>query len=111
LGLLVIILDAIAVLLAVIGIYGIVSFTVVQRTKEIGIRIALGARKAYIYSTILKSSRRPVALGLLIGLGMTIASASVLAQVLRASPLAVNVHDPINYAMTAILLTAEALAA
>ena len=69
LGLLVTLLGVIAVVLTVIGIYGIVTFAVAQRTREIGIRIALGAEKTHIYSAIIGSSGRPVALGLLIGLG------------------------------------------
>jgi ABC-type antimicrobial peptide transport system permease subunit len=111
LGLLVTLLGVISVILAVIGIYGIVSFAVAQRTREIGIRIALGAEKTHIYSAIIGSSGRPVALGLLIGLGLTVVAASALSQVIRNGPVGVNIHDPINYAITAILLAAVALAA
>src|SRR5215813_7449029 len=111
LGLLVTILGAIAVILAVIGIYGIVSFAVAQRTKEIGVRIALGAENSHIYGAILGSSARPVALGLLFGLGLTAAASSALSQILRTAPLAVNLRDPINYAITAFLLAAVAMAA
>jgi predicted permease len=111
LGLLVTLLGVIAVVLAVIGIYGIVSFAVTQRTREIGIRIALGAEKTHIYRAIIGSSGRPVALGLMIGLGLTVAAASALSQVIRNGPVGVNLHEPINYAITAILLAAVALAA
>jgi predicted permease len=111
LGLLVRLLGVIAVALTVIGIYGVVSFAVTQRTREIGIRIALGAEKTHIYSAILRSSGRPVALGLLIGLGMSVAAASALSQIIRNGPYAVNIHEPINYAITACLLATVALAA
>jgi predicted permease len=111
LGKLVMLLGAIAVLLAVIGIYGVVSFAVAQHTREIGIRIALGAGKRYIYSAIFGSAGRPVAVGLMAGLGMTVATASALRQALQIAPLAVNVYDPINYAVTAILLVTVALSA
>jgi len=111
LGLLVTLLGVIAVALTVIGIYGIVSFAVAQHTREIGIRIALGAEKTHIYSAILRSSGRPVALGLLIGLGMSVAAASALSQIIRNGPYAVNIHEPINYAITAFLLATVALAA
>ena len=111
LGLLVTLLGAIAIFLAVIGIYGIVSFAVAQRTKEIGVRIALGAENIHIYGAILGSSARPVALGLLIGLGLTAAASSALSQILRTAPLAVNLRDPKNYAITAFLMAAVALAA
>jgi predicted permease len=111
LGLLVTLLGVVAVVLTVIGIYGIVSFDVAQSTRAIGIRIALGAEKTHIYSAIIGSSGRPVALGLMIGLGLAVAAASALSQVIRNGPVAVNVHEPINYAMTAILLASVALAA
>jgi predicted permease len=111
LGRLVTLLGVIAIVLTVIGVYGVVSFAVAQRTREIGVRIALGARKTHIYGAVLGSSGRPVALGLLIGLGLTMAAASALSQILRYAPYAVNVHSPINYAITAILLATVALAA
>ncbi|HEU0176009.1 MAG TPA: ADOP family duplicated permease [Blastocatellia bacterium] len=111
LGLLVTMLGALAVVLTVIGVFGVVSFAVAQRTREIGIRITLGAEKTHIYGAILGSSGRPVALGLLIGLGLTVAAASALAQIIRNGPLAVNVHEPINYAGAAFLLAIVALAA
>jgi len=111
LGLLVTLLGVIAVVLTVIGIYGVVSFAVAQRTREIGIRIALGAEKKHIYSAIIGSSGRPVALGLLFGLGLTVAAASALSQVIRNGPYAINVHEPVNYAVTAILLATVALSA
>jgi predicted permease len=111
LGLLVTLLGVIAVILAVIGIYGIVSFAVAQRTRDIGVRIALGAEKTHIYSAIIGSSGRPVALGLLIGLGLTVAAATALSQILRNGPVGVNIHEPINYGITAILLASVALAA
>jgi hypothetical protein len=111
LGLLVTLLGVLSVFLAVIGIYGVVSFAVAQRTREIGIRIALGAEKTHIYGAILGSSGRPVALGLLIGLALTVAAASALSQLFRYGSLAISVHEPINYVITAILLAAVALAA
>jgi len=110
-GRLIVLLGAIVVVLAVIGIYGVVSFAVSQRVRELGIRIALGARSPDIYGAILGSSGRPVAVGLLIGLGLTVASASALAQILRNAPLAVKIHDPINYAIAAFLMATVALAA
>jgi ABC-type antimicrobial peptide transport system permease subunit len=61
-------LCSIAIILAVTGIYGVVAFAVSQRTKEMGIRIVLGARKKDIYHAALGVSGRPVAIGLLIGL-------------------------------------------
>src|SRR5262249_49649631 len=79
---LIVLLCAIAVLLAVIGIYGVVAFAVSQRAKEIGIRIALGAQKKDIYRAVLGSSGRPVAAGVLIGLVVTVATFSAVAPLL-----------------------------
>ena len=62
---------AIAALLAAIGIYGVTSFTVTQRTREIGIRLALGAAKRDVTSLMLRQSGSMVALGL--GAGLVIA--------------------------------------
>jgi putative ABC transport system permease protein len=108
---LIVFLCAIAVILAVIGIYGVVSFAVTQRTKELGIRIALGARPTDIYRAVFWSSGRPVAVGLLIGLALTVAVSSAAAPLLRNIEFVVNVHDPAIYAVIAILLAGVALAA
>jgi len=102
---------AVAVLLAAIGIYGVVAFAVAQRAKEIGIRIALGAGKRDIYSVVLKYSARPVVAGILIGVALTLATTMAAAEVLRRGSFALNIHDPIAYASAVILLAAVALAA
>lgn len=109
---LIVLLCALAVMLAVIGIYGVVAFAVNQRTKEMGIRIALGAQRQDIYRAVLGSSGRPIAIGLLIGLGLTVATFSAVAPLLRdVVVFSVNVRDPISYVLTAILLAGIALAA
>lgn len=102
---------AIAVALAVIGIYGVVAFSVNQRTKEIGIRIALGAQKKDIYGAVLGTSGRPVTIGLLIGLVVTVAAWSAIAQLLRNMEFSFDVREAISYAMTAVLLACVALTA
>jgi predicted permease len=108
---LVIFLCAMAVILAVIGIYGVVAFAVSRRTKEMGIRIALGAGSKDIYRAVLGASGRPIAIGLLIGLAISAATWSAVAPLLRDTEFTFNVLDPIIYAMTAILLFSAALAA
>ena len=102
---------AIAVGLAALGIYGVVSFDVSRRTKEMGIRIAFGARQRDIYGAVLGASGRPVAAALLVGLLLALAGASVLARSMSNAPIAVNTHDPIAFAAAAALLAAVALAA
>jgi predicted permease len=104
-------LCAIAVILAIVGIYGVVAFAVSRRTKEMGIRLALGARAPDIYRAVLGSSGRPVAVGLVIGLGLSAAAFSAVASLLRNSDIAVNVWTPSNYALAGISLAAAALAA
>jgi predicted permease len=104
-------LCAMAVLLALIGIYGVVAFAVSQRTKEMGIRLALGAQKRDIYRAVLGSSGRPVAVGLSIGLGLTVGVFSQIAPLLRGAEFAASAQDPANYVLTGILLAAAALAA
>jgi len=104
-------LCSIAVLLAVIGIYGVVAFAVRRRTKEMGIRMALGAEKKDIYRAVLGTSGRPVALGLLIGLVAALTIFSTLTPLLGGKEFTVIVRDPVSYAITAILLAGAALSA
>jgi len=106
------ILGVIALALSVIGIYGVVSFAVSRRTKEIGIRIALGAQKLDIVRSVLGNGARPIVFGLLTGLLLALAISPVLArvfQVARAS-FPVNVRDPLAYAGVTILMGLAALA-
>jgi ABC-type antimicrobial peptide transport system permease subunit len=108
---LIIVIGLIAVGLALMGIYGVVAFAVTERTREMGIRLALGAQNQDIYRAILSGHMRPVVAGLLIGLGLTFATVTSAAQVLRGQPFSLGVHEPMTYAITAILLAAVALAA
>jgi putative ABC transport system permease protein len=105
------ILGAIAVALAVIGIYGVVSFAVSRRTKEMGIRIALGAQKRDIYVAVLGAGARPVVLGLLVGLSLAWAAAFAQTRELQKAPIAFNALDPLTFAAAALLMAAVSLAA
>jgi predicted permease len=98
---------AAALLLACLGIYGVVSYSVVRRTSEIGVRIALGASPSKIYRMILVRGLRPVVWGLVAGIGGTLALAQVLAHFLFE----VQPYDPAMLAIVAgTLLTAAAIA-
>jgi ABC-type antimicrobial peptide transport system permease subunit len=98
----------VAVLLAGVGIVGLVAFTVSQRIKEIAIRIALGARPAAVLSAVLRQYSWPVALGLLAGA----ASAAAASRLLRRGLYGVSNLDPASYATAiALLLAIVALAA
>lgn len=104
-------MGAAAMLLAVIGIYGVMAFAVSRRTREIGIRMALGATKGAIVRTILRSGMRPLVAGLGAGSVMTALGAAGLAQILKGTPMALNTADPLVYAAVAALLIAAAVAA
>lgn len=95
----------IALLLAVIGIYGAVAYTVEQRTSEIGVRMALGAQAMDVLRLVVRQGMNPVILGLIIGLAATFAVGRLIAaQLYQISP-----HDPFLLAAAAIVLSVAAL--
>jgi ABC-type antimicrobial peptide transport system permease subunit len=100
-------MGAIGLLLAVIGIYGIVSFSAAQRTREIGIRMALGGSARDVIRLILQQGVRMV----LIGLGVGVLAALGITRVMAGLLVGVSPSDPLTYATVALLLTAVALAA
>jgi len=93
--------------LAVLGVYGVVSFAAVQRTREIGIRMALGGSERDVLRLMLRQGVRMVIAGLLIGL----VAALVLTRVMTRYLLDVSPGDPLTYATVALVLTAVALLA
>jgi predicted permease len=97
----------IALLLASIGIYGVMAYTIGQRTHEIGIRIALGAQRSHILRMALGEGMILVALGLAAGLF----GALLLTQFLRSMLYAVKPTDPVTFVAIAALLTSIALLA
>jgi predicted permease len=97
----------IALLLAVVGIYGAVAYTVEQRTGEIGVRMALGAQASDVLRLVVRQGMNPVILGLIIGLAGTFAVGRLLAaQLYQLSP-----HDPFLLGAAAIVLAVAALLA
>jgi predicted permease len=86
-------LGFVALLLACLGIVGLVSYAVSQRTKEIGIRMALGAKGSHVLSVVMKQLTRPICAGLIVGL----AGAAALSQLLRRELFGVSNLDPIAY--------------
>jgi len=94
--------------LAVIGLYGVISFFVVQRTQEIGIRMALGASRADIAQLVLSNALRLIVPGVLLGLTLALALSRVLSSLLFN----VRPHDPAAFAaITALLVSISFLAA
>ncbi len=104
-------LGAVAVLLAVVGIYGVAAFAVTRRTREMGIRIALGATRRDIVQAVLESGMRPVLMGLAAGVALSLMASLALGRVLRQMPFALDVRDPLAYGAVALLLALAALAA
>lgn len=89
-----------AVSLAAVGIIGLVAFVVTQRTKEIAIRIALGARPGAVLNAVLRQFRWPVMMGLAAGAGF----AALVSKLLRVALYGVNNLDPASYAAAIGLL-------
>jgi putative ABC transport system permease protein len=96
-----------SLLLAVIGVYGVMSYTVVQNTREIGIRIALGARPGSILRLVIGRGLFLVGIGVAIG----IASSFVLTRFIENMLFGVTPTDPMTFAMIALLLGVVALLA
>ncbi len=100
-------LGALALVLAALGIYGVLAFSVAQRTREIGIRMALGAQASSVQLLVVKQAMTLVLLGLAIGIPFAIALMCVLRSLLLGSSAA----DPIVYGSVTLLLLFVALLA
>jgi putative ABC transport system permease protein len=98
---------AVALLLAAVGIYGLMSYAVEQRTQEIGIRMALGADRGEMMKLILRQGMLLAGIGIAIG----VAAAYGLTRVLSGLLFGVKSTDPLTYVMVAMILGAVALAA
>jgi len=96
--------SGVALLLASIGIYGVMAYSVNQRTGEIGIRMALGAQRGDVLRLILNQGGRLVA----IGLGIGLAGALILTRFLASQLYGVTAHDPLTFIAIALLLGAIA---
>jgi putative ABC transport system permease protein len=97
----------VAVLLASVGIYGVMSFLVVQRTYEIGVRMALGAQRSDVLKLVLVRSLKLISAGTIIGLVVALMST----HTLRALLYSVSAFDTATFALVTVLLGAIALAA
>jgi predicted permease len=93
--------------LAVIGIYGVMSYSVAQRTREIGIRVALGARRAQVVALVMKQSAVLTVVGIVLGLS----GAAMLSRYLESLLFGVTPLDPMTFAAAAGLFTLVALLA
>ena len=98
---------ALALVLASIGIYGVISYVAGQRTHEIGIRLALGAQRRDVMRLVLGQAARMTLIGVLLGL----AGAALLTRLMTTMLFGVSATDPVTFASVAIVLTLVALAA
>lgn len=98
---------SIALLLAAVGLYGVMSYLVSQRTREIGLRMALGARGVDVWRLIVGQGLKVVALGMAIGL----LAARALSRVMASLLFGISVTDPLTFAGVAVLLVVVALLA
>jgi predicted permease len=98
---------ALALLLSSVGIYGVISYLVGQRTQEIGIRVALGARRWDVLRLVLSHSVQMAVLGVFIGVAASLALTRLMDKMLYG----VSATDPVTFFAVAIILTCVALAA
>jgi ABC-type antimicrobial peptide transport system permease subunit len=98
---------AMALALGIIGIYGVMSYTVSQRKREIGIRLALGAQGGDVLQMVLKQGTRLALAGVVIGIAAAFAFTRLMTNLLFG----VTAHDPLTFAAVAVLLILVALLA
>jgi ABC-type antimicrobial peptide transport system permease subunit len=98
---------ALALALASVGIYGVISYLVQQRTQEIGVRVALGAKRSDVLRLILGEGMRMAGAGVILGLGVSFGLTRLMASLLFG----VSATDPLTFAAVALLLAGVALAA
>ena len=101
----------IAVVLASVGIYGVMSFSVNQRRLEFGVRMALGAHDGRILAMVLKQGIVQLAIGLTIGVGLALALATALGSGIQNTLFGVRPSDPPTYAAVVGVVTVVALVA
>jgi len=98
------VLGLLALSLSALGIYGVVAFAVSRRTKELGIRMALGATRSLIMRSVFAVGFRPIAFGLAAGVALALAVGESLARFMRLTPVPIHSRDPLTFAIVIVLL-------
>jgi putative ABC transport system permease protein len=101
------IFGVIAVFLAAVGIYGVMSYTVSQRTHEFGVRMAMGAQKGDVLRLVVRYGLKLTLIGLAIGIG----ASYWLTKLLSGSLYGVTAADPLTYGVVSVFLVGVAIAA
>jgi ABC-type antimicrobial peptide transport system permease subunit len=101
------IFGGLALVLASVGIYGVISYAVSQRTREIGVRMALGARPADVLRMILAEGLKLVAVGVVLG----VAAALMVTRLLEGMIYGVSMRDPLIFVLVNLLMVTVSLAA
>jgi putative ABC transport system permease protein len=102
---------AVALALAAVGIYGVMSYSVTQRTHEIGIRMALGATSADVLKLVIRQGMKLTVTGVALGLAGTYALTKLLASAVSGLLYEVGASDPVTFGAISLILSAVALAA
>lgn len=111
LGKMLLFVAAVAVLLALLGIYGMVGYSVARRTREFGIRAALGAAPRDVMRVVFTTGSRPVLAGIIVGIAVAFGFSSGVVKVLEHAPIPLRSTSPIPYGVVALSLTLAALTA
>jgi putative ABC transport system permease protein len=101
------ILAMLALVLAAVGVYGVMSYTVTQRTSEIGVRVALGAQPQDVFRIIVGEGLRLALFGVAVGL----AAALALTRLLQSFLFGISAYDPVTFIAVSLVLTLIAVAA
>jgi putative ABC transport system permease protein len=107
----VVLVASVALMLSLMGVYGVFAFSMSQRRRELALRMALGASKEQIIGSVLATGAKQVAVGLLLGLMFALPAAYGWSRFLAGSPFQANAFDFGTYGVAVMMLTVAALAA